>query len=85
MAKSFIDTINSYQFYRVVHLVMAYMRGDVNGDESVDMNDVSALIDYLSDILTLNQYQLDAADVNGSGSVDVGDAIIILRFAMGII
>lgn len=76
-------TINSYQFYRVVHLVMAYMRGDVNGDESVDMNDVSALIDYLSDILTLNQYQLDAADVNGSGEVDINDVSYLIDMLLG--
>ena len=76
-------TINSYQFYRVVHLVMAYMPGDVNGDESVDIDDVTALTDYLMDLSTLNQYQLDAADVDDDGEVTIDDVTYLIDVLLG--
>ncbi len=72
-------TINNYPFHRVVHLVMAYLPGDVNGDESVDIDDVTALISYLDGSSTnLNQYQLDAADVDPNGVINIDDVTTLI-------
>lgn len=45
--------------------------GDVNGDEEVDVADVTALTNYLHG--TTEGYNTDAADVDGSGSVTEED------------
>ena len=75
-----IDT----QFYRVIHLVVAFMVGDVNGDDTVNIFDVSALQDYfLGNLVGLSQYQLDAADVNGDGEVTIGDMSALVDLLLG--
>jgi len=50
--------------------------GDVNEDGSVDISDVTALIDYLlSGTGTVNT---DNADVNGDGSIDISDVTALI-------
>ena len=53
------------------------MPGDVNGDGSVDISDVTALIDYLlsGDAGSVN---LDNANVNGDGGVDISDVTALI-------
>lgn len=70
--------ISNTQFHRVIYLVVAYLLGDVNGDELVNMNDVTALIDYLNGTIDLNQYQLAAADINGDGNVTIADVSVLI-------
>ena len=73
------------QFLKVIYLIVAYDRGDVNGDGVVSLADVTALGDYLVSHTGLNQYQLVAADVNGDGYVSIGDvgALIDLMLDQG--
>lgn len=62
------------QFNRVVYLRVAYQLGDVNGDETVSMSDITALIDYMMNQLQgMSQYQLDSADVNRDGQISLAD------------
>ena len=60
---------------RSVEVVVGYMRGDVNGDGSLTIDDVTALINYLlnPDGAGWNQYQIAAADVDGNGSIGIND------------
>lgn len=53
------------------------MIGDVNGDKTVSISDVTALIDYLlsQDATSIN---LDAADVNGDHSVTISDVTALI-------
>ena len=53
------------------------MTGDVNGDKTVSISDVTALIDYLlsQDATSIN---LDAADVNGDHSVTISDVTALI-------
>ena len=61
----------------------ASQRGDVNGDGSVNISDVTALIDYL---LTSNAsgISLSGADANQDGSINISDvAALIDRLLIG--
>ena len=56
------------------------MRGDVNGDESVDPSDIAALINYL---LNGQEINLDNADCNLDGSVDPADIAALINYLLG--
>jgi hypothetical protein len=51
------------------------MKGDVNGDNSVDLADVVAVISFINKTGIVGQSQ---ADVNGDGVVDIADITYIL-------
>lgn len=79
------DTVNA-DFEKVIYLKVAYLLGDVNGDDSVTLADVTALTNY---ILTngnwFDQYQFAAADVNFDGNIGVKDIsrLIAMVIAQG--
>ena len=52
--------------------------GDVNGDGSVDVADISAVISKMS-----GEETFDNADVNGDGTVDVADISLIISIMAG--
>ena len=67
------NEINCY-FYQVIYINIRYLKGDVNGDEHVNIYDVTDLVDLLTNNLQgMDQYQLDAADVNNDGVVNIAD------------
>ena len=72
------------QFNQVIRIIVAYMRGDVNGDDFVNIYDVSALIDYLEHVIDLNQYQFAAADMNHDGNVTVADLTLLVDILLGV-
>ena len=79
------DTINT-DFVKKIYLKLAYLFGDVNGDEVVNIADVTALTNYVLDHGDwFDQYQLAAADINGDGVITVGDVtgLIALVLANG--
>ena len=51
------------------------LRGDVNGDGSVDVADIACVIDRMSGSSTVDE---KAADVNGDNAVDVADIAAII-------
>ncbi len=57
--------------------------GDVNGDNEVDISDVSALIDYLLG-LGDDWFNTDAADVNGDTIVSIADVSALIDILLGI-
>lgn len=50
----------------------AGLAGDVNGDETVDVSDVNAVINIILGNATASDYP-GTADINGSGDIDVSD------------
>lgn len=56
-----------------IFVYVGYLRGDVNGDESINIDDISALTDYILTHEGLDQYQLVAADVDSNGTIDISD------------
>ena len=76
------DTINT-NFKKVIYLRLAYLLGDVNGDEQVNIADVTALMSYvLSNGDWFDQYQFDAADVNGDGVITIADVTILISMVL---
>ena len=52
------------------------VKGDVNGDGTVDVADISAVITVMADMATEERQK--AADVNGDGTVDVADISAVI-------
>ena len=61
----------------VVALKQEAKKGDVNGDGSVDVADISAIISYMAEG-EKSTYSKEAADVNDDGSVDVADISTVI-------
>ena len=55
------------------------VRGDVNGDDSIDPSDISALIDYL---LNGSQVNENNADCDQNGSIDPGDISALIDYLL---
>ena len=66
--------------------VIDYVPGDVNSDTVVDLKDVIALVQYVSDDCTTNPNGFNislaenAADVNDDGQMDLRDVILICQY-----
>lgn len=63
---------------RMVKAQPVVVRGDVNGDENVNISDVTALIDIL---LTGNEAPV-AADCNQDGAVNISDVTALIDFLL---
>ena len=66
-------------FRRKIHLIVGYMRGDINGDEIINLGDMNLLISYLLYGGTLDYYQMQAADITGDGNVNTGDLSALIN------
>lgn len=62
-----------------------YELGDVNMDESIDLFDAIAVLQYEAGIVDFSDVEYALGDVNGDDSVDLFDAIAILQYEAGII
>ena len=63
----------------IVGDISAFIRGDSNGDEKVDISDPIATLGYL--FLGATRLRcLDAADANDDGKVDVSDPVATLSY-----
>ncbi len=56
------------------------MRGDANGDFSVDGNDVVVILNHLNHVITLTGQDSANADANLNGSIDMNDIYYILYY-----
>ena len=61
----------------------AGMRGDANGDGTVDVNDVTTTINYILS-KNPNPFVYDNANVNGDATVDVMDVTLIINIILGV-
>lgn len=59
---------------------MGGLKGDVNGDKTVDVADVNAVIDMILNLKEPNA----AADVNGDDKVDVADMNAVIDIILGL-
>ena len=69
-------------FHQEILIRVAYMLGDVNGDEVLNVDDVTALIGYLNGNPEWTQYQLDAADVDQNGQISIGDVTALINMLL---
>lgn len=73
------ENINATAFYSEVS------KGDITGDGSVNVNDISLAARYVLGLTTLTEQQINSADVNGDGIVDVRDTVLLMRLVLGLI
>ena len=57
------------------------LRGDVTNDGSVDINDVTSLIDYLSGVRS-SDFNMVAADVDEDGTVGIADVTVLIDYLL---
>ena len=59
-----------------------FVKGDLNSDESVDINDVVLLLQHsiFPDIYPIDYP--DSVDFNKDGSVDINDVVLLLQYSM---
>ena len=67
-------------FVKKFALVVGYDPGDVNGDYLLNMNDLTALSNYLVYGQGLNAWQLVAADMNDDGTVNLDDLTALINY-----
>ena len=72
---------SSYKVYGVFYNPSSSEKGDINGDEKIDISDV---ILCLRQAIGLDPVNIDLADMNNDGIVNISDVILILRKAIGL-
>lgn len=60
-----------------------YYPGDINGDESTDIEDAMILFYHIAGKEKLTDEQVALSDFNGDGSVDIADAMLLFYFVAG--
>lgn len=61
----------------------ASMPGDINGDESVNIQDIIFLINFILDVDEPDTGQFSAADMNDDGVLNIQDIILIVNVILG--
>ena len=59
--------------------------GDVDGDGSVNVMDITAIERYIENIATLSEEQKIAADLDGNKAVNSNDTYILRQYLMGVL
>lgn len=61
-----------------------FIRGDVNGDKEVDVEDANAVINHVNGVSALSIKQIAAADANRDNLIDIEDATTIFNQINGV-
>lgn len=69
-------------FFSRTFVWVGYMKGDLNGDEIVDVSDVTILISLVLGNFEPNEWQLPAGDINEDNKHDVGDVTALIAYIM---
>lgn len=68
-------------FSKTIHFRVAYLRGDANGDDMVNIADVTTILDWLIIGLEgISPYKIAAADMNGDGEILVDDVTRLIDY-----
>lgn len=70
--------LQNVRIYSVTHFWVGYDKGDVSGDDRINIADAVLLIDYLLNGEGLDEFQIAAADVDGDGTAGIADVAIII-------
>jgi hypothetical protein len=76
-----IDEDSSYPYLRALNVQHLVERGDIDGDGSVTISDVTGLIDYL---LSGNAtgVNLESADCDQDGNINISDVTTLIDFLL---
>ena len=61
------------------------LQGDVNLDETINIQDVILLIGQVLGNTNLNEEQLDQADLNNDNVIDVLDIVNVVNYVLGLV
>ena len=76
-----VPTVNMNNINQTLYLLVAFLRGDANGDDAVNVADVNTITDWLYTGLDgINPYKITAADMDGDGDITVHDAILLIDY-----
>lgn len=64
--------------------VITFIKGDVSGDTDVNILDVISINKAILGKETLSQEQNQSADLDGNGKVDANDALLLLKYIVGL-
>ena len=70
--------LQGVRFSRPCHLWVGYPVGDVSGNETLNVDDVTALISYVLNGEGLDEFGIKAADVNQDGNVTIADVTMLI-------
>ena len=73
-------TLNGSELHYTPSAQPAFMLGDVNGDEKVDITDATMIQKAVAELIELDENQQLAADVNEDNKVDITDATMIQKY-----
>lgn len=74
--------LQGVRFSRPCHLWVGYMLGDVTGNDSHNVDDVTALISYVLKGDGLDEFGVAAADVNQDGNVTIADVTMLISMVL---
>lgn len=72
--------LSNVRCYKVTHVWVGYRKGDLNGDDKVNISDVTMLINAVLTDGELDEFQYPAADYNNDGLVNITDATLIMNY-----
>lgn len=78
-----VPTINLYNISKTLYFYVGFLRGDANGDDVVNINDVTTITEWLEDGLDgVNPYKILAADMDGNGVITVHDVTVLIDYLL---
>ncbi len=78
-----VPTININNITKTLYFWVGFLKGDANGDDSVNIADVTAILDWLIVGLDgVNPYKITAADMDGDGEITVNDATLLFDYLL---
>lgn len=78
-----VPTINLYNISKTLYFYVGFLRGDANGDDVVNVNDVTTITDWLIGGLDgVNPYKIMAADMDGDGVITINDVTALIDYIL---
>lgn len=74
--------LQDVRFYIKTWVWVGYMRGDLAGNERIDMGDLTELINLLLGGEPADEFQLPAADFDGNGDVNMDDLTKLTNYLL---
>lgn len=65
--------------YKETLVWVGYLKGDVTGNERINIDDVSTLIAYLLGNAEFDEFEADAADVDNNGYIGINDVASLIN------
>ena len=90
-AFSFDSIINGYELVAesanaVIEVIpSAYLMGDADGSGEVDIFDAQALFQYVNEVITADELNLEVCDFDGNGEKDIFDAQTLFQYVNEVI